>query len=343
MYYIGIDVAKYKHTCFIASETGEVIKSAFDFDNSSLGFAFFKSVISSLDSNQLKIGFESTSHYTANLKQFLSMNGFSFTLLNPYLVKRFSFSLSTRKTKTDKIDAAIIARFLMAVDSKSNTSSSYHINYLLSLSRHKFRLTKSISKAKIELVNLIDQAFPEFPKFFSSIYGKTPLSILAHANSLNSIRNISLSRFNSLHKLSRGRFTFAKLSKLKTAAKSSIGVKSDYLWSLIHLIVKRISFLQNEKDSILFSLSRFQPLLLSPVMSIPGMSFSLAASIVSELGFVSRFPNFRSVIAFAGLDNAVYQSGTDIKYGKISKRGSKLLRTFLFQASQSVIIHSPYF
>ena len=68
-------------------------------------------------------------------------------------------------------------------------------------------------------------------------------------------------------------------------------------------------------------------------MSIPGMSFNLVATIIGELDDVSRFPNFRSVIAFSGLDNAVYQSGTEIKHGKISKRGSKLLRVALYQAS----------
>ena len=257
MYYVGIDIAKHNHTCFIASETGEVIRSAFEFHNSNLGFTYLIATIRSLDSNQIKIGFESTGHYAVNLMQFLFTIGFTFTLLNPYLVKRFARSLSIRKTKTDKIDAAIIARFLMAVESKSNTPSSYHINFLMSLSRHKFRLTKSIAKSKVELVNLLDQAFPEFTKFFSSIYSKTPLNILSRANSLDSITNISYSRFESLRKLSRGRFTFAKLTKLKLAARTSIGLQFDYLWMLIHHVIKRITFLEEEKDSIFESFLLF--------------------------------------------------------------------------------------
>lgn len=343
MFYIGIDIAKHNHTCFIASETGEVVRSAFEFDNSNLGFTYLIATIRSLDSDQIKIGFESTGHYAVNLMQFLFKNGFTFTLLNPFLVKRFARSLSVRKTKTDKIDAAIIARFLMAVESKSNTPSSYHIAFLLSLSRHRFRLTKSIAKSKVELVNLLDQAFPEFTKFFSSIYGKTPLNILSRANSLDSISNISYSRFESLRKLSRGRFTFAKLTKLKLAAKTSIGVQYDYLWILIHHVIKRITFLEEERDSVLDSISNFQPLIVSPLMSVPGMSFSSAATIIGELGDVSRFPNFRVVIAYAGLDNSVYQSGNQTKHGKISKRGSKILRTALYQSAQQVIRFSPSF
>lgn len=341
MYYIGIDIAKHNHTCFIASETGEIIRSAFEFQNSNLGFSYFLSVIRSLDSDQIKIGFESTGHYAVNLMQFLSQKGYSFELLNPVLVKRFARSLSTRKTKTDKIDAAIIARFLMAVESKSNTPSSYHNNYLKSLSRHRFRLTKSIAKSKVEFVNLIDLAFPEFPKCFSSIYGKTPLNILSKANSLDSIANISYSRFESLNKIARGKFSYAKLSKLKLAAKTSIGIKADHLWILIHLVIKRIDFLELERDSIDELLSSYQPLIVSPIMSIPGMSFTLASIIIGELGNINRFSNVRSVIAYAGLDNSVYQSGDSTKYGKISKHGSKILRTALYQAAQSCIMHSP--
>jgi transposase len=343
MYYVGIDVAKYKHTCFIASDSGEIIYDSFDFDNSNKGFSKLKHVFDSLNSNQLKIGFESTGHYSANLKQFLKNHQYSFTPLNAYLVKRFSLGLSIRKTKTDKIDAGVIARFLMTVDAKSNAPLSYHISFLKSLSRHDFRLNKFIQKSKVELVNLIDQAFPEFPKLFSSLYGKTPLNILKFANSLDSIKRLSDSRYQKLKSLSHGKFGYPKFIKLKELAKHSVGVKDNYLWLLIHLIIKRISFLEEERDAIQNQLSHCQALLESPILSIPGVSLKLAAVIIAEIGDVSRFPNYRSLIAYAGLDNAVYQSGNSLTYGRISKHGSVYLRTALFKASTSVILHTKLF
>lgn len=340
MYYVGIDVSKLKHTCFIASNSGEVIKDSFDFDNSTIGFTDFKSAIDSLDSDQIKIGFESTGHYSANLAQFLINNGFEFYQLDPRKVKRFSQSLSSRKTKTDKIDAGVIARFLMTVDSKANTPLYYHISFLKSLSRHVYRLQKYISKSKVELVNLLDLAFPEFFRFFSSIYGKTPLCILEKANSLKSIANMSESRFDSLRRLSKGRFNYSKFLKLKYAASHSVGINQDSYWSLIHALVKRINFLSDEKDSLEKVISNTMSSFSSPILTIPGISYLTSAAIISEIGDINRFSNYRSLIAYAGLDNSVSQSGTSIKIGKISKRGSIYLRTALYRASVSVIMKS---
>ncbi len=182
MYYIGIDIAKLKHTCAVVSSSGIIVKKSFDFDNSHFGFSSLKSIFDSLDSSNIKIGFESTGHYSANLSQFLKNNRLPFRELNPYLVKQFSSSLSSRKTKTDKIDAEVIARFLMTVDSKSNLSLSYHISSLKSLSRHIFRLTKYISKSKVELVNLLDIAFPEFFSIYlRAVLFKASVSITHHS------------------------------------------------------------------------------------------------------------------------------------------------------------------
>ena len=343
MYYVGIDVSKFKHTCFIASESGEVIKDSFDFDNSASGFSSFKSIIDSLDSNQIKIGFESTGHYSANLAQFLINNDYEFYQLSPVKVKRYAQALSSRKTKTDKIDAGVIARFLMTVDSKANTPLYYHISFLKSLSRHIYRLQKYISKSKVELVNILDLAFPEFSKFFSSIYGKTPLSILSKSKSLKSIANMSGSRFESLNKLSRGHFKYSKFLKLKYAASHSIGINQDAYWPLIHSLIIRIDTLSKEKNQLEVIVTNILVSNPSPVLSIPGVSYLSCAAIISEIGDVNRFSNHRALIAYAGLDNTVSQSGTSLKMGKISKRGSVYLRTALYKASVSVITKSKLF
>lgn len=343
MYYVGIDVSKFKHTCFIVSKLGEVIKDSFDFDNSAIGFSNFKSIIDSLDSNQIKIGFESTGHYSANLAQFLINNDYEFTQLEPRKVKRFSQSLSSRKTKTDKIDAGVIARFLMTVDSKANTPLYYHISFLKSLSRHVYRLQKYISKSKVELVNMLDQVFPEFFKFFSTIYGKTPFSILEKTKSLKSIANMSQSRFNSLNRLSRGSFKYSKFIKLKHAASHSVGINQEAYWPLIHSLIKRINYLSDEKKSMEKLISSFMVSNPSPVLSIPGISNLTCAAIISEIGDINRFSNYRALIAYAGLDNTVSQSGTSTKFGRISKRGSVYLRTALYKASVSVIMKSKLF
>lgn len=343
MFYVGIDISKYKHTLVIASHLGEIIQKPFDFDNSQSGFRQLLEKLAPFDQNQLKIGFESTGHYSANLKQFLNQHGYTFYQLNAHLVKKFSSSLSIRKAKTDKIDSLAIVKFLMTVDSKSFTSLSYHISYLKSLTRHYYRLNIYITKSKVELVNLLDKTFPEFSKYFSTIYGKTPLNILSYANSHKSIANMSRSRFESLNKLSRNHFKYSSFIKLKQAARHSIGLKDNYLWVIIHLIIKRIQLLQSEKTNISEHIHSIMDKINTPILSIPGISTPSAAIILSEIGDVFKFPKSKSLISFAGLDNSISQSGTQSHYGKISKNGSKYLRSALYNVSLTVINNSKVF
>ena len=113
MYFIGIDISKYKHDCFIMNENNQVIRDSFSFDNSQEGFKTFLDVLKSLDrSQEIKIGLEATGHYGNNLKLFLNDNGYSFMEFNPLLIKRFASSHSLRRTETDKYDASLIAAIL---------------------------------------------------------------------------------------------------------------------------------------------------------------------------------------------------------------------------------------
>jgi transposase len=343
MFYVGIDISKYKHTLVIASHLGEIIQKPLDFDNNQLGFKLLLEKLKPYESNQIKIGFESTGHYSANLKQFLTQHDYTFFELNAHLVKKLSSSLSIKKAKTDKIDSLAIVKFLLTVDSKSFTPLSYHISNLKSLTRHYYRLNIFITKTKIELVNLLDKTFPEFSNYFSSIYGKTPLNILSYADSLKSITNMSESRYDSLRRISMGKFKYSTFVKLKQTAKQSIGLKEDYLWQLIHLTIKRIHLLKSEKESIKNQIQTLMTEIDTPILTIPGLSTVSGAIILSEIGDIFKFASSKSLISYAGLNNSVYQSGTQSHYGQISKNGSKYLRSALYNVSLTVVNSSKVF
>ena len=161
MYLIGIDISKFKHDCFIATETGLVIKDSFSFDNNQEGFKKFLNVLLSLDQTQeIRIGLEATGHYGTNLKLFLHENNFSFIEFNPVLSERYRQVSSLRKTKNDKIDAKLISKMLLSYDYKTNSSISYHILKLKSLTRFRKRLVKNRTVFKERLINILDSAFP---------------------------------------------------------------------------------------------------------------------------------------------------------------------------------------
>lgn len=92
MYFVGIDCSKYKHDCFITTETGTAIKDTFTFDNSGTCFTQFFSVLDELNcsKSQIKIGFESTSHYMIPLMKHLSVKGYEFILLTLLLSQDFA-------------------------------------------------------------------------------------------------------------------------------------------------------------------------------------------------------------------------------------------------------------
>ena len=91
MYFVGIDISKYKHDCFICTETGIVIEENLSFHNTNEGFNQLLNLLNSLDNNhEIRIGFEATGHYGMNLKLFLEKNNYSFMEFNPALVKQFT-------------------------------------------------------------------------------------------------------------------------------------------------------------------------------------------------------------------------------------------------------------
>lgn len=335
MIYVGIDISKYKHDCFICKDTGEVIVENLSFDNNKKGFQQFLDLLKPYDNSNVHIGLEATGHYGLNLKLFLEKNNYSFMEFNPLLVKEFYKSLSLRKTKTDKVDATVIARKLMSVPYKPNSCLFYHKYSIKSLSRLRETLVKQRSKYKVQLTNILDMIFPEFKPFFSNSFGATSLYILEKYKTPEKIANIR--DFDSLSKTSRGKFTYAKFIKLKELAKNTIGESNDIfeleLTSILNLyknIDEQITLIDKQISTIIKDLN-------PPTLSIPGIGAITCASIISEFGDISKFSNPSKMLSFAGLEPGIIESGTMFSKGKMVKRGSGYLRYSLMNIALTVI------
>ena len=335
MIYIGIDISKYKHDCFICKDTGEVIVENLSFDNNKKGFQQFLDLLKPYDNSNVHIGLEATGHYGLNLKLFLEKNNYSFMEFNPLLVKEFYKSLSLRKTKTDKVDATVIAQKLMSVPYKPNSCLFYHKYSIKSLSRLRETLVKQRSKYKVQLTNILDMIFPEFKPFFSNSFGATSLYILEKYKTPEKVANMR--DFDSLSKTSRGKFTYAKFIKLKELAKNTIGESNDIfeleLTSILNLyknIDEQITLIDKQISTIIKDLN-------PPTLSIPGIGAITCASIISEFGDISKFSNPSKMLSFAGLEPGIIESGTMFSKGKMVKRGSGYLRYSLMNIALTVI------
>ena len=342
MYFVGIDISKYKHDCFVCTETGEVIESNLSFQNTNEGFEQLHNLLKSFDNSKgIRIGFEATGHYGMNLKLFLEKNGYSFMEFNPKLVKEFISGQTLRKTKTDRKDAYQITRYLISVDYKPHPKQFYHKHSLKSLSRMREKYVKQRSYYEVTLTNVLDHIFPEFKPFFNNNFSAISLFILNKYKSPEKIKNMK--DYDSIRKTSRGKFTSAQFIKLKELARNTIGASNEIfeleletlltLHSQIDIEIKKI---ENKIEEIIKELN-------PPTLPIRGIGYISCAGIISEYGDISRFKSADAMVAFAGIEPSISQSGTESHTGHMVKHGSGHLRYYLLNVADYVFMHEPIF
>ena len=348
MIFVGIDVAKDKHDCFITNSDGEVLFQPFTISNNLNGFnTLYQKIVSVMeDVTKVKIGLEATGHYSYNLLGYLFDKGFPTYIINPLHTNLFRKSLSLRQTKTDKVDARTITSMLMSdVNLKSYSDISYHNEELKSLTRYRFDKVKERSALKTSISRLVCILFPELEKLVSILHCNSVYSMLLEFPSAKHIAAAHLSRLTRLlDKASKGRFKKDMAITFKKAAKSSIGsnIPAKYL-ELKHTI-KLIREIDSEIDEIESEIKNIMDRIKPPILSIPGISYRMGAMIIAEIGDFNRFTSPDKILAFAGLSPTTYQSGQkDNCHSRMEKRGSRYLRYALFNATIFVCNWEPTF
>jgi transposase IS111A/IS1328/IS1533 len=341
MIIVGIDVAKDKHDCFIMNSEGEVLFDVFTISNTLEGFLTLLSNIKSvsLDFDKIKIGLEATGHYSYNLLGFLLNNGLPTYVLNPLHTNLYRKSLSLRKTKTDKVDARVIASMLMScVDLKPYTSTLYQNEELKSMTRYRFDKVSQRAKLKSSVSRLVIILFPELEKLVPTLHMKSVYALLSEFPSAKHIARAHLTRLtNLLYEASKGRYGKDKAIQIRDAAKHSVGsVMPAKSLELKHTI-KLIGELTDEIDEIDMEIKKIVDESGTTLLTVPGISYSTAAVILAEVGDFSNFATPDKVLAFAGMSPSTYQSGQLTNcYAHMEKRGSKYLRYALYNAAKYV-------
>lgn len=344
MYYVGIDISKYKHDCVIFDQSGDIIVNDFVFANSMEGFHSLITLLSSIASpNEIKIGFEATGHYTSNLKRFLENARYSFMESNPALISKFIHAQTLRKTKNDAIDAQSIARWLMTVDYKPYPKGFYHTYSLKSLTRLRDSVVRQRSLYMVKLTNVLDHIFPEYKPFFKERFSTTSIFILEKYRTPERIASIPDEDYDNLRCISRGKFSYARLISLRELAANTIGESNPIfeaqLISVLSLYRTAETQVTNLENEIIPLIEELDP----HMLTIPGIGPITAAVIASEYGDFSRFSSPSQLLSFAGLEPGYYQSGTMESHGKMVKRGSSGLRYVLMNCVIPLIRFDPIF
>lgn len=344
MFLVGIDVAKDKHDCFICDSEGNVLKDVFTFSNDREGFNLLLSFMPTSSEN-VKVGLEATGHYSLNLINFLIDNGYSPVVFNPLQINLFRKAHTLRKTKTDKIDAKLIALMLSSSDAKPHLDLSYHVMDLKSLTRYRSRLKDQLARLKISLTRIIEIMFPELEDCVYSINQKSTIALLYEFPSKELIANAHLTRLtNVLKDNSRGKYSKDKALEIRNAAINSIGTSSDASSFELVQTIDMINFYSSKIDDLDAKIKDIMIELESPILSIPGISYNLGSIILAEIVDINRFDTSSQLQAFAGLDPATHQSGKFIATGvSMVKRGSPYLRWAILNAARLVAMRDPCF
>jgi len=345
MIYVGIDIAKLNHYASAISSEGEVLLEPFKFTNDNDGFYTLVSKLNRFEKDKVIIGLESTAHYGNNLLAFLVPRGYHVCLINPIETSTMRKN-NIRKTKTDKVDTFIICKTLIMQPHRFITLYDIGLMQLKNLGRFRQKTVKQRSRLKIQLTSYVDQVFPELQYFFKSgIHQKGCYALLREAPSPESIASMHLTHLtNVLKSSSHGRFKKETAVELRVLAQKSVGTSDNSLSIQITQSIEQIELLDRQLELIESEMQDIVKSLDSVIMTIPGIGYINGGMILGEIGDVSRFSNPSKLLAFAGLDPSVYQSGNfEAKHTRMSKRGSRALRFALINAAHNVVKNNKTF
>lgn len=341
--FIGIDAAKeYSTAQGLDRKASKLFYLRFAMDAE--GFAELKALIRkhAKDFALVTVAMESTGCYHLNLFSFLCSEGIRCIIINPLLITNFA-RLSLRKTKTDKKDALTIAQFLLANEGSLQTqASSQEAQDLRDLARERESLTMLIANMKIDIRRLLQTTFPELESLCKP-YKDTMLHFLERFPSARLIRKAKLKEIDKAlicpgEARKRVQVTAEEIMREAKGSVASAGVAKEMILSEK---VATVLYLQGKQERITEALVEACEALriedLEIIKSLDGVGNITGATFLAELGDISKFTSYKHVVAFAGLDPSIYQSGQHEGHGRISKRGNRHLRRIIFMMTMCAI------
>jgi transposase len=343
MFFCGIDVAKRKHVALVMHDTGTLTQRAFEIPNTRDGLEHLHQRLQAL-TELATIGLEATGHYWLALYEFLAQQGYPLIVLNPLQIHAYRKS-GVRKCKSDRTDAFWIADFIHIGNGQVASPTTPGLLQLRELSRFRFRVTEQIGDCKRKVIAVLDRVFPEYETLFSSVFLASSRRLLTDAVTAQEFADLDLTELTQvLHSTSRGRFGSAEATALQTLARQSIGIRflTDAVRVEMRCLLEQVELLEAQRDHIDAALEELVAQVPQFITTIPGIGLATGAALLAEIGDIRRFGAPEKLIAYAGIDASVYQTGEfTADHAHMSKRGSPYLRHALWQAASMAVVHDP--
>ena len=346
MFYCGIDIAKRNHEASVIDAEGKPLLDSITITNSKEGcdklFAIFTRL--SIEKNDVIIGMEATGHCWLSIYEYLTEQHYDVRVINPIQSDAFR-KMYIRQTKNDSKDSFIIAQVMRFGQYSETTLSDENLVAMRQLTRFRFALVDNCGDCKRRIIALLDQVFPEYDKLFSDTFGTTSKELFLQCPTPEDMLAVSSRKLTSLlQKASHGRFGEEKAKEIRSAAVGSFGVgfaKNAFAFQIRQLI-EQLMFSENQIEELEEQISLLLHQTNQVITTISGIGDTLGAVIVSEIGDINRFDAPNKLVAFAGLDVKVSQSGEFTETQQhISKRGSPYLRRAIWLAASRAAFCDP--
>ena len=284
--------------------------------------------------------YEATGVYHRVLKKVLEDNNIKQFIINPLLSAKTRKNDSLRSPKTDKLDPKSIAKtyYSHSLHNSHKQETIYH--ELRELSRYYEDILVHIRKDKVAFRAQLDVVFPGYDALFDDLYGPVALAVIEkypHPEMLQKKKINTVSKVIQNKTCHRQAVSDTMADKAIEYSKTIYSGcdKDDIEVLILQRLIKKLNEDMAEAERTIGEMIKLAQELpdFSIIKSIPGIGDNLAARIIAELGDMTRFKKKNELVAFAGLDPRISESGkNDGDHMHITKKGNKRLRCLLYLA-----------
>ena len=345
---VGLDISKGESQVQAFVDKGKPFRKSFKISHTLEGLSLlveFLVHVQKETGQKPPVILEATGHYQTPVVQYLEERGYLLIIINP-LISFKAKSSSLRKVKTDAVDAYLLCELYYKEELEPYKKRGVQLLNLRNLTRQHENITGVMIQTKLQFQAVLDQVFPEYRGVFGDLYSVVSLLTLQEFPSSEDILKASdetiSNKIKELCKSRSIRWANEKALQLKDAAARNPFEKTLYqshilsLGMYINIILQykeHLSRLESEIDALAKEIEEY-----NIIKSIPGIGEKIAATIISEIGEIDRFNHPKKLVAFAGVDPSVFESGKFIATkNRITKRGSSRLRHALYMAVRCAI------
>ena len=344
MYIVGIDIGKNHHEASIVSPEGKQISPSLRFATTHKGADSLMSFIfKNIGNSPCVFDMEATGHYWYPIYSFLKAKGYTIYVINPIQSDSLR-KMYIRQTKNDSIDSFLIAEVIRFGQFGTTSMADENILAMRQLCRYRDSVISSRTEIKLRIGTIMEQIFPEYEKQFSSLWVSTSMGILEKYLTPENIENAPIDELFEITKdKSHNRLTRAKAISIKEAAADTFGIKiaQDAFSFQLKQLIDRMNFLDKQIEALDCQILEYYENFDCYLHTIPGIGMIAAATILAEIGDINRFKSSSALVAFAGIDPTVRQSGEfSGTHNHMSKRGSPYLRHAIFLAATTCSFHN---